>query len=1492
MKKMQVSAWVLALGMCAAPVSGQVIDTVAGTTWFFPASSAPALSAPLGNLHGVAVDAQGNVYAADSQNSIVVRISPSGVLTVVAGNGGAGFSGDGGPATTASLNYPSGVAVDSAGNLYIADSYNNRIRKVSGGTITTVAGNGSAAFSGDGGPATSASLDGPWGVAVDPAGNLYIADIYNERIRRVSGGTITTVAGNGSSGFAGDGGPATSASLLLDDSGVALDSTGNLYIADSGNYRVRRVTNGTITTIAGNGTAGLSGNGGPATAASLNAPEGVAVDSAGNLYIADVWNGQIRMVSGGTITTVAGTGASGFSGEGGPATTASLYYPFGVAVDSSGNLYIADTLNGRIRKVSGGTITTVAGNGNPGFSGDGGPATSALLDNPNGVSADSAGNLYIADTFNNRIRKVSGETIATVAGNGAPAFSGDGGPATGASLKVPAGVAVDSAGNLYIADSGNGRIRKVSGGIVTTVAGNGNWGFSGDGGPATSASFANPCGVAVDSAGNLYIADQYNNRIRKVFGGIITTVAGGGNQGLGDGGPATSASLNQPDGVVVDSAGNLYIADSYNRRVRKVSGGTITTVAGNGSTGFAGDGGPATNASVYFPVGVALDSAGNLYIVDGSNSRIRKVSGGTITTVAGTGAEGFSGDGGPAIAAALNDSGGVAVDLAGNLYIADTGNNRIREVLAAPGAFQVSPAAVNFSTTAGAVPAPQTIALSSTPAGLSFSVSTNATWLSVSPSSGSIPAVLQAGVDPAGLTAGTYEATIAISVPNAVPATTTVAVTLTVLPGAPATLAVDTQNVSFAATQGSGGLTLLLHVSNTGGGSLSFTANASTTSGGSWLAISPAAGTATQSSPALLTVTATPGSLTPGTYSGTVTISGAGSSIGIAVTMSVSAPSAVILISQTGLSFTAVAQGGVPLPQNFGILNTGQGSMAWTATATTLSGGNWLQISPTSGTVQQPYLDVSPVTVSINPSTLAAGTYYGRIQVSAAAANTPQLMTVILTVLPAGSSLGPQVFPTGLIFTGVAGVTPGSQDVQAGNPGGQAINFQSGQIGTGFSFLPTNASLQPELSTTVRVFPDFSNLTAGSIQQGTITLQFSDRSPSQTINILIVVAPPGSTAGPAETGDFADGSAQRGYRIKLTPEDASSGCAGQAWNVQFRSLQPHFPAVVGQATTVDVQITDGCGNMVGPGGQQSAWACATMTNGDPLIAMTHIGNGIWQGTWKPVHAAAGGVTLFVTAMGPNVTGGQNQVSGTVSAVAAAGPTPIVTKQGVVQAASEQGGVPITPGGLIAVYGGNLSEGVGLGTSLPLPQQLMGTQVLLANQPLPILYTSAGQLNVQVPYGVPVNTQLQLTVQHGTTLSLPESLVVAAAAPGIFTVNESGTGQGVIMKSDGVTLAQPATPASIGETVVIYCTGLGAVTPAVTEGSPAPFSPLAWTVNPVTVTIGGVAAPAPSFYGLTPGLAGLYQVNVAVPSGIATGDAVPVTLSVAGQTSPPVTIAVR
>ena len=674
--------------------TAQPIETFAGGG----PDQLPATSANLDSPPGVAVDASGNLFIAARHQNRVFKVDLAGTLTVVAGNGTPGFSGDGGPATSARLNFPFEVAVDPADNLLIADLGNQRIRKVDPtGIITTVAGDGTSSFSGDSGPATSASLANPYGIAADSSGNFFIADSGNNRIRKVelATGIITTIAGNGISGFSGDGGPATSASLGQPRR-VAVDAAGNLFIADRGNQRIRKVDpiTGIITTVAGNGTRGFSGDGGPATGASLADPYGIAVGSSGNLFIADLYNQRIRKVDpAGIITTVAGNGTSGFSGDGGPATSASLSFPLGVAVDSSGNLFIADLANHRIRKVDpAATITTVAGNGTFGFSGDGGAATHASLKAPVGVAVDAAGNVSIVDYANQRIRRVDPATglITTVAGNGSLGFSGDGGPATSASLANPAGVAVDANDNLFIADSANHRIRKVDpAGTITTVAGKGSWGFSGDGGPATSARLSTPSGVGVDAAGNLFIADFGNQRIRKVDpSGIITTVAGNGTRGFsGDGGPATSASLALPHGVAVDAAGNLFIADQGNQRIRKVDpAGIITTVAGNGTRGFSGDGGPATSASLAIPRRVAVDAAGNLFIADQVNQRIRKVdAAGIITTVAGNGTRGFSGDGGSATSASLANPMGVAVDASDNLYIADSGNSRIRRVgLAAP----------------------------------------------------------------------------------------------------------------------------------------------------------------------------------------------------------------------------------------------------------------------------------------------------------------------------------------------------------------------------------------------------------------------------------------------------------------------------------------------------------------------------------------------------------------------------------------------------------------------------------------------------------------------------------------------------------------------------------------------------------------------------------------------------------------------------------------
>ncbi len=337
-------------------------------------------------------------------------------------------------------------------------------------------------------------------------------------------------------------------------------------------------------------------------------------------------------------------------------------------------------------------IITVAGNGDPVFEGDGGPAVAAGLETPWGVAVDAAGNVFATNSGeqgpvpNHRIRKVDGNAIiTTVAGSGPPGFSGDGGPATAAQLNYPIGVATDAQGSVYIAERDNHRVRKVDvNGVITTVAGNGTAAFGGDGGLATSAQLNTPVAVVVDAQGNLYIADSHNHRIRRVDPtGVITTVAGDGTAAFGgDGGLATSAQLNLPSGVALDAQGGLYIGDLENQRVRKVdTGGTMTTVAGDGTAGFGGDGGPATSAQLHDPYGVVVDPQGTLYIADSDNHRIRKVTpGGTITTVAGTGAWDFSGDGGPATAAALNYPTGVALDSQGSLYIADRDNNRIRKI--------------------------------------------------------------------------------------------------------------------------------------------------------------------------------------------------------------------------------------------------------------------------------------------------------------------------------------------------------------------------------------------------------------------------------------------------------------------------------------------------------------------------------------------------------------------------------------------------------------------------------------------------------------------------------------------------------------------------------------------------------------------------------------------------------------------------------------------
>jgi len=629
-----------------------------------------------------------------------------------------GDAGDGSSPAVAALQ-PRDIAV-SGGDLFIADIGTCRIRKLSGGNISTLAGNSACAMQGDGGAATSASLRPPQGVAVDATGRVYATDVAaggGGRVRSILDGVISTFAGNGNIGYCGDGGPATDA-CLYGPAGMANDAAGKLYVAESANCRIRKVS-GLITTLAGNGVCGFGGDDGLATSASLDQPEDVVVDSGGNLYIADKQNCRVRKVSGsGFIATFAGGSGCGFSGDGGPATSALLAYPSGVAVDAAGNVFISDTNNCRVRKVAAGTITTVAGDGTCSFGGDGGPATTAQLASPWGIATDGLGNLYIADQGNCRVRRVDGAgVISTVAGGDQCTIFGDGGAATSASLSAPPrGIASSGSGIVYVIHECV--VRRVEvGGAIARVAGGGTaapgyCGFSGDGGSALAASLNGPLDVSADSNGDIYIADAGNHRIRRVSGGVITTVAGNGTPGFsGDGGPATNAQLNHPTGLTVSGTGDLYIADWGNCRVRKVSGGTISTVAGSGTCQSTGDGGPATSAGLRWLWDVAVDGAGQVFISEFLDCRVRKVlTSGIIVTAVGTGVCDHTGDGGAASSARLYYPSSLAMTGAGGLLIAEgagDSNCYVRRVSGTTIATLVGSATCGFTGDGGAAASAQ-----------------------------------------------------------------------------------------------------------------------------------------------------------------------------------------------------------------------------------------------------------------------------------------------------------------------------------------------------------------------------------------------------------------------------------------------------------------------------------------------------------------------------------------------------------------------------------------------------------------------------------------------------------------------------------------------------------------------------------------------------------------------------------------------------------------
>jgi len=644
-------------------------------------SDGPGSDARFNFPRDAAVDSAGNIYVTDSDNHTIRKITPAGVVSTLAGIPGSPGSANG-PAATAQFNSPRSIAVDGDGNLYIADTLNHTIRKITAaGMVSTLAGSPgvSGTTNATGG---SARFNDPWGVAVDSNGTVYVADRSNHTIRKISPlGVVSAFAG--SAGNAGSvNGSGTTARFNL-PRGIAVDASGHVYVADLTNQTIRKITPaGLVSTLAG--TAGSSGStNATGSAARFFEPTGIAVDGSGNVFVGDNENSTVRKITPlGVVTTLAGT-AGGVGDADGTGSAARFNYPHGVATDASGNVIVVDRSNHSIRKVTpDGVVTTIAGSATSIGSVDG-TGTAARFFTPSGVAVDSVGNVIVVDQDNETIRKVTpAGVVTTLAGRaGSPGTANGAGSV--ARFSDPAGVAIDPSGNIYITDQDNDVLRKINtSNVVSLFAGSfGNSGTTN--GSLTSARFNDPRGIAADGSGNLYITDQSNHTIRKITSaGAVSTLAGSpGNSGTANGAGST-ARFNQPRGVAVDATGHVYVADRDNHTIRKITPtGTVSTIAGLGGAAGSVDG-PAAVARFRSPAGVAVDNAGNVYVADLGNHTIRRITpGGMVTTIGGV-AGVIGGADGIGTAARFYAPCGITIAPSGLpginlLYVADSDNHRV-----------------------------------------------------------------------------------------------------------------------------------------------------------------------------------------------------------------------------------------------------------------------------------------------------------------------------------------------------------------------------------------------------------------------------------------------------------------------------------------------------------------------------------------------------------------------------------------------------------------------------------------------------------------------------------------------------------------------------------------------------------------------------------------------------------------------------------------------
>ncbi|MEO8595861.1 MAG: hypothetical protein ABI759_21250 [Candidatus Solibacter sp.] len=1445
----------------------------------------------------MASDAQGNIYFPDADNALVFKVDRLGILTVVAGNGIAGYSGDNGTATSASLNNPLGVAVDRAGNLYIADNNNNRIRKVTDGVITTFAGNGlksddPSAEKREGIAATAAAIS-PLVLFVDGADAIYESDVRVHQVRKISRDVITTVAGNGKSGYDGDNESAVNASLNFPRD-IAVDPEGNLFIADMNNHRIRRVdSGGTITTVAGTGNEGRSADGTRAQDALIKSPAGLAIDAAGNLFFSDSANHIVQMISAGTTSTVAGTGTPGFSGDGGPAKAAQFSSPGSMAFDGDGNLLVSDGNNGRIRRIKGTTIDTMAGNGLFRAFDEGSLATQAFLFQPQGMAFDSQGNLYVADTNNQKVRKITPDgKISTAAGNGAFDYSGDGGPATLAAMAYPRDVAVDSAGDLYIADAHSRRIRKVSNGIIQSIA-------CGDiptpcGAAEHGDLLVEPSGVAVAADGTVYVADGAGNAVRAIRkDGRVERFAGdslGKPDCPGEGVPAAQACVSNTRGVAIDRSGAVYIADTNHNSIRLVRQGIISTIAGNGQAGYTGDGKPALLASLNKPEKIAVDAEGNLYIADTGNHVVRVVStDGTISTVAGIGSPGFSGDGSIATNARMNSPTGVASDSAGNVYIADTLNDRVRAVpKAAPQVgTQGAGGVFQFTGSSGGPPAPAQT--------LNVSISTNrlavtlpflaiplvfpgdSNWLRVNPANGVTPAAVQITADPGSLAPGTYSGLVLIwgqTLSEQGPDIRLVQFTVTA--PLPRDIQLDPPAITLSLTQQFPSAVARIAVRNTGGGgdlSISVASPAE-----SWVRATVSRAVVHPGLPAQIEISADASKQSPGSYKIPLAVrSSDGRTLPLSVTIVVTSSRPVLALSRMAVAFRAVEGGGTALPpMTLFALNRGGGTLKPVPALSDGSGGpapTWLSLQVS--TDDKLAGGGGRLDLVANPTGLPAGIYQALLQVTAMGADNPlQQASILLEVMPPGSDPGPAVTPPTLLYTTRrGGANAGSQLISAYNLGASSLDFTVfGGTLDGKNWLTyriPKPPLAPGQTLQVTVQTDATGLSEG-VYKGALTFLFADpvRNTGSIRNVAITlfVGPPVTSSRAAERTGF---------------QPAAGNCTpDQTVQPVITVLGTGTRVPAGVPAVIDAVVTDRSGCALTTG---SVVAGFTDASAGVSAALTSLGNGTWEGIWVPPGPGTSSAT--VTAADPDL-----KISGNSDSVSIDIDPPLdglLSTANVASRASVRSG-SVAPGSLISIFGSNLGPRQSASRALPWDTQLSGVAVRLGGELLPLSYVSATQLDAMIPFTAGTGGVPQLVVTYRTFMSLlPLPLALTDSQPAVFTQDGSGTGLGSISNANG--LISSANPARAGDTITIRCSGLGKVDPAWDAGVAVPNSGNYQVLQTVTVKIGTVSADLVSAT-LVPARAGEYSVVVGVPT--LSAGTYDLTVAAGTSTSPPVQIIVQ